>query len=232
MGFIFFLLSWTPLVPCGLRTQFCCICSFFDYQEESSIYCAKLPWSETKFGFFHTDLLWLCPQCPLIKGSLVIGDSMRLNLKGWKQGKKEHNVSSSVYIDLKNRALSLHSFVEQAWVNAEQVMTVLFGLIIWHFENILQYTAVRYLLFQKWCVSLSISVVLSRLAYEILLVGFKLNISKPPRGSLLPGRFLLIMNYHICRTIRIWCLRLIEMKIALTTEGNETKESSRGQCCF
>lgn len=88
MGFIFFLLSLTPPVPCGLHTQFCCICSFFDYQEESSIYCAKLPWSETKFGFFHTDLLWLCPQCPLIKGSLVIRDLMRLNLKGWKQGQK------------------------------------------------------------------------------------------------------------------------------------------------
>lgn len=96
MGFIFFLLSLTPLVPCGLHTQFCCICSFFDYQEESSIYCAKLPWSKTKFGFFHTDLLWLCPQCPLIKGSLVIQDLMRLNLKVENRAKKEHNVSSSV----------------------------------------------------------------------------------------------------------------------------------------
>jgi len=84
MGFIFFLRSLTPLVPCGLPSQFCCICSFFDYQEESSIYCAKCPWSETKFGFFHSDQLWLYPQCPLIKGSLVIQDFDETKFKGWK----------------------------------------------------------------------------------------------------------------------------------------------------
>lgn len=45
------------------HTRFCCIGCFFDYQEESVINCAKLPWSETKFG--------LLPRRPALTVPLV-----------------------------------------------------------------------------------------------------------------------------------------------------------------
>lgn len=207
MGFIFFLLSLTPLVPCGLHTQFCCICSFFDYQEESSIYCAKLPWSKTNFGFFHTDLLWLCPQCPLIKGSLVIQDLMRLNLKVENRAKKEHNVSSSV-----GRPDKLSTFITflcgagHEWM---QSRLWLFFLALYYEThcNTYQCNSCCKVSFMKWCVRLNISVVQSRSLIKILLVGLRWNISKPPSGPCLLGRFLVIMNYHICRTIGFFVLK-------------------------
>lgn len=182
MGFIFFLLSLTPLVPCGLRTQFCCICSFFDYHEESSVLCqTSLKW----------DAIWLLLYRPALTMPPVspykgLPCYRRLDETKFKRLKTGQKITMYRHVYTKTWKIEhFHyiSFVKQAWVNAEQAMTVLFGFKIWNFQNTLQYTAVSYILFWKWYASLSISVVLSRLAYEILLVGFKWNISKTPRGG-------------------------------------------------
>ncbi len=131
MGFIFFLLSLTPLVL------------FLVYAHSSAVFALSLIiMKKAVYILCQTslkwDAIWLLLYRPALtmppvspyKGLPCYRRLDETKFKRLKTGQTNNNVSSRVYEDLKNRALSLYSFVKQAWVNAEQVMTVFFGFII------------------------------------------------------------------------------------------------------
>lgn len=73
------------------HTVFCCVRAFLDNQDESLMNCAKLPWSEADFGFFHTEPVSFFLPRVLCKTLPRYSDLMRLDLKCWKHFVWAHN---------------------------------------------------------------------------------------------------------------------------------------------
>lgn len=128
MGFIFFLLSLTPLVPCGLHTHTDLLHLLFLWLSGRKLYIL----CQTSL---KRDKIWLLSHRPALTMPLVspykgLPCYPRLDetkFKRLKTGAKGNMMFHRVRTELRNRAFSLHSFVKQAWA---KVMTVLSGIII------------------------------------------------------------------------------------------------------